>query len=54
MQNVLFRLIYDESASTAIEYALIASGIALAIIAAINALGDSLIARFEDIAAKLA
>lgn len=44
----------NESGATAIEYALIAAGIAIVIIAAIGSVGDALIAKFEEIAAALA
>ena len=37
----------DESAATAIEYALIASGIALAILASLNALGTAISSTFN-------
>ena len=44
----------DESGATAIEYGLIAAGIAVAIIAAIALVGDNLKALFEtDIAGPL-
>ena len=39
----------DEKAATAIEYGLIAAGIAIAIIAAVGLLGDSLSNMFNDI-----
>ena len=39
----------DESGATAVEYGLIASGIALAIIAAVALLGDTLSAVFTDV-----
>ena len=39
----------DESGATAIEYGLIASGVALAIIAAVNRLGTNLKAVFASI-----
>ena len=39
----------DESGATAIEYGLIAAGIAVAIIAAVGLLGDSLSNMFNDI-----
>ena len=41
----------DERGATAIEYALIAGGIALAIIAAVNALGVTLNTTFTNLAA---
>ncbi len=43
----------DESGATAIEYGLIAAGISLAIIAAVNALGTSLSSKFSDISSSL-
>ena len=44
----------DASGVTAIEYVLIASGIALAIIAAVALLGDELSALFSDLQTSLA
>jgi pilus assembly protein Flp/PilA len=43
----------DETAATAIEYGLIAAGISLAIIAAVNSLGTTLNAKFTSINASL-
>lgn len=43
----------DESGATAIEYGLIAAGIALAIIAAVNTLGTSINTKFGDINTSL-
>jgi pilus assembly protein Flp/PilA len=43
----------DESGATAIEYGLIAAGIAVAIITAVNAVGDDLTALLEAVSAKL-
>jgi len=42
MRTTLARFLKDESGSTAIEYGLIAAGIAIAILTAVNALGGSL------------
>jgi pilus assembly protein Flp/PilA len=39
----------DESGATAIEYGLIAAGIALAIIAAVNLLGGTLNTKFTTV-----
>jgi pilus assembly protein Flp/PilA len=44
----------DSSGATAIEYGLIAAGIAVAIIAAVFALGDEVKGFFEDIQSQLA
>ena len=40
MITVCWRFLCDESGATAIEYGLMAAGIALAILAAVNALGS--------------
>ena len=42
MKNLVSRFVKDESGATAIEYGLIAAGIALAIITVINNLGSTL------------
>jgi pilus assembly protein Flp/PilA len=43
----------DQSGATAIEYGLIAAGIALAIIAAVNGLGTTLNTQFTSINSSL-
>jgi pilus assembly protein Flp/PilA len=43
----------DESGATAIEYGLIAAGISVVIIAAVNAIGSSLNAKFNYISTQL-
>jgi pilus assembly protein Flp/PilA len=43
----------DESGATAIEYGLIAAGISLAIIAAVNGLGTTLNTKFNSINTSL-
>jgi pilus assembly protein Flp/PilA len=43
----------DEDGATSIEYALIAGGIALVIIAAVNSVGSTLNAKFTEIESKL-
>ena len=43
----------DETGATAIEYGLIAAGISLAIIAAVNGLGTKLSSKFSDISTSL-
>jgi pilus assembly protein Flp/PilA len=47
------RFLADESGATAIEYGLIAAGIALAIIAVINNLGTTLKLKFGSISSSL-
>jgi len=53
MRTLLARFIKDESGSTAVEYTLIAAGIAIAILTAVNALGGSLASLFGSAAGKL-
>jgi pilus assembly protein Flp/PilA len=47
------RFLRDDSGATAIEYGLIAAGIAIAIIAAVNALGTALSGKFDQIKTAL-
>jgi len=49
MIAVLTRLLHEEEATTAIEYAMIAGGIALAIIAAVNTLGQTVLTSKFDL-----
>jgi pilus assembly protein Flp/PilA len=53
MKNLIARFVKDESGATAIEYGLIAAGIALAIIAVVNGLGTNLNAKFTSINSSL-
>jgi pilus assembly protein Flp/PilA len=53
MHIVLFRFLFDESGATAIEYALVATGIALAIVAAVSSLGTSLGSKFDGISTAM-
>ena len=53
MTNLFRRFIDDESVATAIEYGLIAAGIAVAIIVAVNAVGTDLSSLFGRVSAKL-
>ena len=47
------RFIRDESGATAIEYGLIAAGIAVAIIATVQALGTNLNTTFSTVSTSL-
>lgn len=47
------RFLCDERGATAIEYAMIAAGIAVAIVAAVNSLGVSVLGMYETIAAAI-
>ena len=53
MTNFVTRFMNDESGATAIEYGLIAAGIAVAILAAVQALGTGLGTTFDTIAGSL-
>ncbi|MEA2909918.1 MAG: pilus assembly protein Flp/PilA [Bradyrhizobium sp.] len=47
------RFLSDESGATAIEYGLIAAGIAIAIITAVNGVGSALSTNFTTISTSL-
>jgi pilus assembly protein Flp/PilA len=51
--QLIQRFLKDESAATAIEYGLIAAGVALAIIAVVNGLGSNLKGKFTSINSSL-
>ena len=53
MTKVLMNFLADESGATAIEYGLIAAGISLAIISAVNRLGSKLNTKFASINSSL-
>lgn len=53
MKSIFAKFWADESAATAIEYGLIAAGISLAIIAAVNGLGSTLNTQFSSINTSL-
>jgi pilus assembly protein Flp/PilA len=51
--KIIRKFLADESAATAIEYGLIAAGIAIAIIAAVNGLGTKISSNFSKISTSL-
>ena len=53
MKRTFLNFLADESGATAIEYGLIAAGIALAIIAIVNGLGGTVSSKFTDINSSL-
>ena len=53
MKKMLKKFIADESGATAIEYGLIAAGIALAIVPAVQGVGNSLKGKFTTISTSL-
>lgn len=54
MNRTLKRFVGDDRAATSIEYALIAAGISITIIVAVQAMGTSVKERFVDVSNKLA
>ena len=54
MNKFMSRFLKDESGATAIEYGLIAAGIAVVIIVAVNAVGTALDAKLSTAATKIA
>jgi pilus assembly protein Flp/PilA len=53
MSRLFSQFLHDETAATAIEYGLIAAGIALAIIAVVNGLGSNLNTVFSSVNTSL-
>ena len=53
MKELIARFANDESGATAIEYGLIAAGIAIAIITAVKGVGNQLSTNFDTIKTKL-
>ena len=49
----LLRFLKDETAATAIEYAIIAGGISIVIVAAVGSTGTSLNTMFTSVAASV-
>ena len=53
MKRLFAKFLADDTGATAIEYGLIAAGISIAIIVAVNGLGTNLNAKFTSINASL-
>ena len=53
MGTLVRRFLYDEAGATAIEYGLIASGIAVAIITVVGSLGSNLSNVFANVSGSL-
>jgi len=53
MKNFITRFLRNESGATAIEYGLIAAGIAVAIIATVQLVGTNLDTTFNSVATEL-
>ena len=54
MKNLISKFVRDESGATAIEYGLIAAGIAVVIIAAVQLVGTNLSGTFQKVATAVA
>jgi len=54
MRTSVVRFVKDESGATAIEYGLIAAGIAVAIITVVGTVGTNLTATFQSVANSMA
>lgn len=53
MNQFISRFLKDESGATAIEYGLIAAGIAVVIIAAVNTVGSNLSSTLKEVSDSL-
>jgi pilus assembly protein Flp/PilA len=53
VRTLLARFFADESGATAIEYALIAAGISIVILVAVNGIGDKLNSSFSTVNTSL-
>ncbi len=53
MKTLVTRFVKDESGATAIEYGLIAAGISVVIIVAVNGIGTTLNTKFTSISTQL-
>lgn len=53
MKNLVSRFLKDQSGATAIEYGLIAAGIAVVIIAAVQTVGTKLSSTFSSVSSAL-
>ncbi len=53
MNSSVLRFLRDESGATAIEYSLIAAGISIVIVAAVNSVGGTLSNTFSNVSSQL-
>jgi pilus assembly protein Flp/PilA len=53
MKSLILSFFKDQSGATAIEYGLIAAGIAVAIITAVNGVGTALSGKFDTVSTSL-
>jgi pilus assembly protein Flp/PilA len=53
MKTIISRFLNNESGATAIEYCLIAAGISIVIIVAVNSIGTTLNSTFSSVSSRL-
>lgn len=53
MRNLISRFLDDQSGATAIEYCIIAAGISIVIVVAVNGIGSTLNASFTSVNSSL-
>jgi pilus assembly protein Flp/PilA len=53
MRRLFARFVDDESGATAIEYCLIAAGLSIVIVTAVNGVGSALSTKFSDVGASI-
>jgi pilus assembly protein Flp/PilA len=53
MRRLLARFFDDEGGATAIEYCLIAAGISIVIVTAVNGVGSALSTKFVDVSTSI-
>ena len=53
MRNLVAKFLADESGATAIEYCLIAAGLSIVIVVAVNGVGTALNAKFSAVSTSL-
>jgi pilus assembly protein Flp/PilA len=53
MQQLISRFLSDESGATAIEYCLIAAGLSIVIVTAVNSIGSTLNSKFTSVNSSL-
>jgi pilus assembly protein Flp/PilA len=53
MRRLLARFVDDECGATAIEYCMIAGGISILIVTAVNGIGSALSTKFTDVSTSI-
>jgi pilus assembly protein Flp/PilA len=53
MRQLFSKFVVDESGATAIEYCLIAAGISIVIVTAVNGIGSALNTKFTSVSSSL-